>query len=316
MSHSRDTTSAPLFDAVDRPPRLIFTLTDEGDRFAVEFDGRLRYVPTVEILDALRHTFPPEEVPAEELQGLRWGPNIPRVFPSEVAPQTQAQMRQFLCRNLYGDGVEFGAGPRPLEVPIACRVRYADRFGAEEFAARSSAARGLSDEARYVDVDLQSGVEVMEGIANASVDFLLASHVIEHLSDPLGMLATAYDRLRPGGSLVLVVPDSTRTFDQVRPVTPFPHLLADWFLPSRDRDLEHYFDYHLNVLGVPVATTVATGHQAWVERDDLHLHTFTFESAENIARWACSELGYSRFWSHDGVLADEETVEFYILLTK
>ena len=64
----------------------------------------------------------------------------------------------------------------------------------------------------------------LEGIADGSYDVLLASHVLEHVANPLRALA---EWQRVSGLLILVVPHLENTFDHRRPVTTLAHLEAD-----------------------------------------------------------------------------------------
>jgi Methyltransferase domain len=48
---------------------------------------------------------------------------------------------------------------------------------------------------------------------NDSYDFLLSCHNLEHIANPIKALREWIRVLRPGGSLVLVVPDGRKTFD-------------------------------------------------------------------------------------------------------
>jgi len=76
-------------------------------------------------------------------------------------------------------------------------------------------------------------------VADDSYDAVLASHVIEHLANPLGALAEWRRVVRPGGHLLLIVPHRDGTFDHRRPVTPIEHLEADARRGTREDDLAH-----------------------------------------------------------------------------
>jgi SAM-dependent methyltransferase len=76
-------------------------------------------------------------------------------------------------------------------------------------------------------------------LASVSFDFLLASHVVEHLANPLGALQAWGRVLRPGGVLVLLLPHRQATFDHRRPVTELAHLRADAAAQQTEADLTH-----------------------------------------------------------------------------
>ena len=67
----------------------------------------------------------------------------------------------------------------------------------------------------------------LHGIGDRAYDFVFASHVIEHVANPLKALAEWSRIVREDGSIVLVVPHRDGTFDHRRPVTRLEHLIAD-----------------------------------------------------------------------------------------
>jgi len=76
-------------------------------------------------------------------------------------------------------------------------------------------------------------------VGDAAYDFVLSSHCLEHLANPLAALAEWRRVLRPGGRLVLVVPHRDGTFDHRRPVTPLAHLEDDLERGTGEGDLTH-----------------------------------------------------------------------------
>lgn len=74
---------------------------------------------------------------------------------------------------------------------------------------------------------------------DASYDFVLASHCIEHLANPLRGLEEWIRVLRHEGLLVLVIPHKDGTFDHRRPVTTLEHLLQDQVRQTGEEDLTH-----------------------------------------------------------------------------
>jgi SAM-dependent methyltransferase len=67
-------------------------------------------------------------------------------------------------------------------------------------------------------------------VEDASYDFVLASHVLEHCANPLKVLQEWRRVLKPSGVLFMVLPDRRFTFDHRRPVTP---LLIFWTTTNR-----------------------------------------------------------------------------------
>lgn len=76
-------------------------------------------------------------------------------------------------------------------------------------------------------------------VPDGRYDFVLSSHTLEHLANPLGGLREWVRVIRPGGTLVLVVPHKDGMFDHRRPVTAWAHLLEDDARQTPEDDLTH-----------------------------------------------------------------------------
>jgi SAM-dependent methyltransferase len=213
-----------------------------------------------------------------------------------------------LGATLKGSGVEFGAGPGPLPVGEHCKVRYADRNSNEQLR-----ERGYFGDSPVVEQDLLSDFETMIGVEPGSVDFIIASHVIEHTANPLLALHSAFDRLRTGGRLVLVVPDKNVTFDRDRPITTMEHLLADYTRPCRERDWEHYIEFM--AISFPQPDPLLAAQGPFDQGHDIHYHVWTYESFGVMIRYACEKIDpWSFVWSHRRL--SEQDIEFYFVLVK
>jgi SAM-dependent methyltransferase len=79
----------------------------------------------------------------------------------------------------------------------------------------------------------------LEHIADGSYDFLLSSHSLEHFANPLKAVKEWLRVLKPGGTLLLVLPDKRFTFDRNRPVTTFDHIKWDFENNTTEHDLTH-----------------------------------------------------------------------------
>jgi predicted SAM-dependent methyltransferase len=147
--------------------------------------------------------------------------------------------RRLAARVIKGTGIEIGALHNPFPVPEAARVSYVDRLGTSEL---RDEYPELADRP-LVEVDVVDDGETLAKFEEASLDFVIASHFLEHCEDPVGALKAHLRVLRPGGVLLLAVPDRRHGVDRGREPTSLEHVLADHEQgPLRSR-AEHYRDW-------------------------------------------------------------------------
>lgn len=79
----------------------------------------------------------------------------------------------------------------------------------------------------------------LKGIPDGRYDFLLSAHNLEHLANPVKALKEWKRVLRPGGSLILILPHYKYTFDNRRTPTPVSHMLQDFATGTDEHDLTH-----------------------------------------------------------------------------
>ncbi len=77
------------------------------------------------------------------------------------------------------------------------------------------------------------------GVADGSYEGLVASHVLEHVANPLGALREWTRVVAAGGPLLVVLPHRDRTFDHRRPITPLAHLVEDDRASVGEDDMTH-----------------------------------------------------------------------------
>jgi predicted SAM-dependent methyltransferase len=135
-----------------------------------------------------------------------------------------AKRREVSARYLAGEGIEVGALHYPLWVdPTKAHVRYVDRLTVADL------RRHYPELASYdlVPVDVVDDGEKLETFPDASLDFIVGNHMLEHCENPLGTMRSHLRKVRPGGVLYYAVPDKRVSFDVDRPLTPFEHLVKD-----------------------------------------------------------------------------------------
>ena len=77
----------------------------------------------------------------------------------------------------------------------------------------------------------------LAGIRDSEYEFVLSSHSLEHIANPIKALKN-WRRTAPG-YLVLIVPHYRETFDHRRPLTTLRHMIADFERNVGDDDLTH-----------------------------------------------------------------------------
>lgn len=117
-------------------------------------------------------------------------------------------------------GLELG----PLANPVVRRdmgdIRYLDHVDTDTLRARYTTHDGFDVDA-IVPIDYVSTNGSIHDAANADVpfDYVIASHVIEHVPDLIGWLHDIRSVLRDDGVLSLAIPDHRRCFDALRSPT-------------------------------------------------------------------------------------------------
>ena len=76
-------------------------------------------------------------------------------------------------------------------------------------------------------------------IADHTYDFILSSHNLEHFANPVKALQEWKRVTRPGGGLILVLPDYSKTFDHRRTPTTVDHMFEDFERDTQEDDLTH-----------------------------------------------------------------------------
>jgi predicted SAM-dependent methyltransferase len=133
--------------------------------------------------------------------------------------------RDFVAKAyLTGCGIEIGAAYAPTTVRPDVQVTYVDRLSADGL----RAAHPELGSTALVNVDVIDDGERLPTIGDATQDFVVANHFLEHCEDPIATLSTLLRVTRPGGVLMLAIPDQRHSCDVRRPCTPFEHVRRDF----------------------------------------------------------------------------------------
>lgn len=123
-------------------------------------------------------------------------------------------------------GIEIGARDAPLVLQSHGPVRYADY--ADTTTLRASLPDASIDPAALVEVDFVTHGGRLAPLLEKPVDYLVASHVLEHVPDLIGWLQDAWECLAANGTLGLAVPDKRFTFDRYRSESTIAEAVEAW----------------------------------------------------------------------------------------
>jgi SAM-dependent methyltransferase len=231
------------------------------------------------------------------------------VVDSTVETLRHEEWRTHFSSRLAGHGVEIGPLNRALPRHANISVAYLDY---EDQASLRRRYPALADSIPRIDI--VDDAEEVRTVASASFDFLVASHVIEHLRRPIAALREWLRIVRPGGLLYLVAPDKRVTFDRHRVRTTLEHHILDYEEPSAARDFEHYVEFARLVEGARAEAALARARQRHAEGFSIHFHTFIPEDIVELVRWCHAYV--SPVTLIEGPALSPEADEFHVLLRK
>ncbi len=251
-------------------------------------------------------------VDPDYLNQFTFGPALPRNWTLadwiEPPRDNKQKMREITVSQIEGRGIEFGAGSRPLPVPLNVSVEYSEPYDTPNQLNRMHYSNNC------VPVTYNEFFDRQDGFSENLFDFVLTAHVIEHTTNPIRAICESYRTLKKGGKLILIVPDKRRTFDKFREVTSLAHLIADYENPSQDRDLLDYIDFFKNVKKSKAPHKDAEIAQQ--EKIDIHFHTWDMVSFYSMIQHIRKAYApFSDVWFQPP-LDDCLCLEFYFVLTK
>jgi SAM-dependent methyltransferase len=124
-------------------------------------------------------------------------------------------------------------------------------------------------------------------LRNNAYDFVLSSHALEHIANPLRALFEWKRILKSEGVLLLIIPHKETTFDHNRPITKIDHLISDFMRGIDEDDQTHLnetillHDLSLDPEAKNQDYFVSRSLKSNVNRC-LHHHVFSTESAINM----------------------------------
>jgi len=192
-------------------------------------------------------------------------------------------------------GLEISPNWAPLVLRGEAQMVYCDRLSTAELESREKENKGR--------IDLHAVVEEMDFIwkdgtslptyfsANEKFDFVVSSHVMEHVPNLLGFLQQQRQVCKDEGIISFVVPDVRLSGEYFRPLTT-PAQLIEAYLLNRDKPspgMVYEASYH--IFDWPGLSNLKARHVLETKRG------YTTEQAMEFARYAVNNYVDVHCWS-------------------
>jgi SAM-dependent methyltransferase len=186
-----------------------------------------------------------------------------------------------------GHGLEIG----PSHAPLFPRSRghsvdILDHASAADLRAKYSGL-GVATDA-IEEVDFISDGRLMHDVIGkrACYDYIVSSHVIEHVTDFVGYFLSCEKLLKPGGVAVLAIPDKRFCFDAFQALTTTGEVLEAHSEGQKRHKPSTVFDFYANIASMPIGGAWDQTTTGTINLDQ------SLSSAKSYYDKACSSAEY------------------------
>lgn len=203
---------------------------------------------------------------------LKLGPYVMEGLSKALRLDTIRMGRNIVARRyLTGRGLEIGAFAAPTMMPPRAHATYVDRVPASHW-------EGVAEYEGYylIDPEVVEDATTLSSLPDNGYDFLVACHMLEHSPDPIRALVNWVRVVRPGGIVMIVVPDKRFTYDRDREITSFEHVYRDYVEGPNVSADEHYTDIARNIYKMDIEMEIAD----YVSKKEpaVHFHVWDLEA--------------------------------------
>lgn len=158
----------------------------------------------------------------------------PKPLQEQTCPSSEAEesRRSFILSRCPTErrGIEIAPYFNPVTDRSKHDVLYVDCIDNDEILRKASENPGAVGRlVPRIDVVWVPGRRLADCIGHESLHYAVASHVLEHVPNPLGWLQEILDVLEPGGVIAIMLPSRERSMDYYRTPTTFAQVVG-WSL--------------------------------------------------------------------------------------
>jgi SAM-dependent methyltransferase len=215
---------------------------------------------------------------------LKAEPFVFRAF-SPLLSGRKARYQRSLIVQKYcrGHGAEIGALQQPMLVPRGSQTTYIDLQPASYWRSLPG-----NDSVDIVEPDVIDDGATLKTVPDEAFDYLIAAHVLEHVEDPISALKTWVRVTKPGGHIIIAVPDKRFCGEEMRPTTSVEHMIRDHEEGPHVSAEEHYRDFGSNLKGYSGDRLEQYVREA---EPMIHFHTFTLTTFVQLLASVGPNLG-------------------------
>lgn len=214
--------------------------------------------------------------------------------------------RNLLFNRCKGRGVELGPGPNPHIRPHPdTEVFYVEQKSPDDWVS-------LYGDHYKMDFDPSLAPYYVVGEAHRipveprSLDFIYSSHVFEHLVNPLGHLEIWSGLLRPGGEVLMVIPDYIGSKDYLADASTMDEILAEYRHGGFEPSLDHYRRYG-HARGNP-----QKAQGLFDKKSSIHMHYYSNDNMGSLLELAVQKGWFARYT----ILHSTNAKDFHVILVK
>ena len=228
-------------------------------------------------------------------------------------------------------GLELGPLDRPVVRKSDGKIIYADHL--DEDALKRIYHNDPAVDCSNLHVDVVLGEKSLSQLFRPPflLDYVIASHVIEHVPDMIGWLEDISRILRPGGQFKLAIPDRRFTFDFLRRESSLADIISAYATKATVPQPREVLDFYLNVAEVDLVsawqgtldrkklhvgkrhTALALARQVAQNGNYLEIHCWVFTPKSFALLMAdLSLLGLNKFLCTMFVDTQPHTLEFFV----
>jgi predicted SAM-dependent methyltransferase len=192
-----------------------------------------------------------------------------------------------------GEGIEIGGLHSRLQVDA--KVKNLDYLDTKTLKEKYKNDKNINLNDLW-EVDIISQAWDLSEIESNSLDFVMSSHVLEHLPNPGVAIQEWIRAVKSGGTVFFIVPDMRYCFDKKRKLTSQSDLIDKYNSKNNTVSYETYDEFVKMTSGVDGRPKEKNQEELikkmYEEQANIHVHTFIDTSIAEFCNFLGEKIGF------------------------